>query len=195
VFPGVLWLSWPKTADDFTRALLSHKRRLGRLLPSGEELGLAFAGLFPITSERLAIEFVPESVDEDTGEVRGGFQEMTDGRLVATLRMILWDLDGGERTVRDIREQELVVLHGERSYDPRVPAYFAGWAAAVRFVFGRLDELAAAGELPDLDERLGDLLPADLVFSEVLEQRRPQTADDFTEALLSGKKRLGGLLP
>ncbi|WAS96532.1 hypothetical protein [Nannocystis punicea] len=195
VFPGVLWLGWPQTVDDFTEALLSNKRRLGRLLPSGTDLGLAFAGLFPIRSERLTIEFVPETVDEDTGEVRGGFQEMTDGRLVATLRIVLWDLHEGERTIRQTTEQELVVVDSEYSYDPRVPAYFAGWAAAVRFVFGRLDELAAADELPDLDERLQELVPSDLVFSEVLELRRPQTADEFTDVLLSGKKRLGGVLP
>lgn len=149
------------------------------------DLARAFAEHLPIRADAFALELVP---DEHRGDAPSD--------LRATLRTLVWDDRDGERSLRDIREQTVVIVRREHSDDPRVPAYFAGWAAALRFVLERHAELAAAGLRTEaLRQRLEYSLPMDLVFPGVLRLRRPQTADDFTAALLSGKKRLGRLLP
>lgn len=160
------------------------------------DLASVFAEQFPIGSDTFSVELVPETVHEDSGEITGGVHESADGRLLATLRTYVWEIEGGVRSIRDIREQQLVVLPAELSADPRVPAYFAGWAAALRHVLERHAELAAAGARTDAQrQRLEYAMPSDLLFPDVLKLRRPQTPDEFTDALLSGKKRLGRLLP
>lgn len=118
------------------------------------------------------------------------------GALRETVRTIVWERDGEQRSIRDIREQEVLWLHARHREDPRVPAYLAGWAAAVQFVTDRHAELAAAGALPErVAQRLEYCMPFELFSPDVLDLRRPQTADDFTAALLSSKKRLAGFLP
>lgn len=160
------------------------------------DLARAFADQFPIASDTFSLELVAETVNEVTGEVTGGVDESPDGEVRATLRTIVWAVEDGVRSVRDIREQTLVIVGADHIADPRVPAYFAGWAAAMRHVLERHAELAAAGALADaVRERLEYSLPMELVFPEVLRLRRPRTADEFTDALLAGTKRLGRLLP
>lgn len=159
------------------------------------ELALLFAEVFPIRSDVFELAFVSEVVDERTGEVSGGTCEDPRGYWRATLRTISWERGAdGEPQIRDVKEQECVWLYPEQKDDPRVPAYVAGWAAAVQYVVDRHAELAAVG-----DARAGALLdatmPYDFICPGVLRLRRPQTADDFTDALLSSKSRLGKLLP
>jgi len=158
------------------------------------DLAEAFGQQFPISTEYYSLEFIPESVDENTGEVLGGFHELASGNLAATLRFFVWEVNDGARSIRDIKEQQVFVVPKAHVDDARVPAYFAGWAAAVRFVFERHDERRAAGDQA-ASQRLDWAMPHELVFSDILGLRRPQTADEFTDALLSGKKRLGRLLP
>lgn len=157
-------------------------------------LATVFDEQFPISSEHFSLEFVPESVNEGTGETWGGVQETDGGHLAATLRLFVWDVHEGERSVRDIKEQQVVVLHKDHVDDPRVPAYLEGWVAALRLVFERHDERLAAGD-PSASDRIEGAMPHEFVFPDVLALRRPQTAEEFTDALLSGKKRLGGKLP
>lgn len=153
-----------------------------------------FSEVFPIQSELFELAFVPEVVDENTGEVFGGTHEDDRGYWRATMRTITWERDeGGERQIRDVKEQDVVWLYPEHRDDPRVPAYVAGWAAAVQYVLDRHAELAAAGQ-PGAD-RLDVSMPHDFFNPGVLELSRPKTADDFTDALLSSKKRLGKMLP
>lgn len=161
-----------------------------------EDVVAAFLELLPIASEQFSLEFVPETVNETTGEVWGGMDGVEDGNLRAMLRSIMWDVEGGARQIRDVKEQMVVWLCERNRDDPRVRAYLEGWAAALRFVFARHEELRAGGTLSDeAAQRLECSMPSELLNAEVLDLRRPQTADDFTDALLSSKKRLGKLLP
>lgn len=159
-----------------------------------EDVVAVFLELFPISSGRFSLEFVPESVNEHTGEVWGGIDDA--GDLRATLRMIAWEVDGDTRAIRDIKEQQVVWLSERHREDPRVRAYLEGWAHAVHYVFAQHEELQAAGVVTGAAaDKLAGCMPYDLLCAEVLDLRRPQTADEFTEALLSSKKRLGKLLP
>lgn len=143
-----------------------------------------FQALFPIRSDHYAIELV------------GALDEGAPADLVATVQTIVWEGEGAARTVRDIRQQEVVWLLARHREDPRVPAYLTGWADALRFVLARHAELAATGELPRaVAQRLEFALPHELLCPQLLDLRRPQTAEAFTEALLVSDKRLGRFLP
>lgn len=159
------------------------------------DLASLFAEVFPIRSDVFELAFVTETVNEDTGEVSGGTGEGAYGHWRATLRTISFERgsDGGMQ-IRDVKEQECVWLYAEHKDDPRVPAYVAGWAAAVQYVLDRHAEAAAAGDV-GVTDRLDVVMPFDFVCPSVLGLRRPQTADEFTDALLSSKSRLGKLLP
>ena len=159
------------------------------------ELALLFAEVFPIRSDVFELAFVSEVVDERTGEVSGGTCEDPRGYWRATLRTISWERGAdGEPQIRDVKEQECVWLYPEQKDDPRVPAYVAGWAAAVQYVLDRHAELAEAGD-GGVTDRLDVVMPYEFFCPLVLRLRRPQTADEFTDALLSSKSRLGKLLP
>ncbi|HEY8379301.1 MAG TPA: hypothetical protein VIK91_22560 [Nannocystis sp.] len=146
--------------------------------------------LLPIRSDRFSLES-GEFVDEDAPEVADPA-----GPLRATVRTVTWEVGDEGRSILDIREQEVIWLHARHREDPRVRAYMAGWAAALQFVVDRHAELQAVGRLPRrVAERLEFALPCELFCPAVLDLKRPQTADDFTEALLTNKKRLGMFLP
>lgn len=150
---------------------------------------------FPVSSDVFSLELVPESINPDTGEVNGGIDD-TRGHLRATFRTVTWDVDGEARSIRDVKEQDVFLLAEDYRDDPRLPAYVEGWAAALRFIFERHAELTAAGALPQqARDALDWCMPSDLVHPGVLALKRPQTAEDFTEALLSSKKRLGRFIP
>lgn len=147
------------------------------------DLAAEFIKHFPIASGRFSLELVPDTVVE----------AQPDGWRTP-IRLFLWDtLDDGKRAIRDIREQEVQWLPAEAADDPRVAAYLEGWAAAVRAIFERHEERLAAGA--EIDKSNYFDLPADLVCPEVLQLRRPQAADEFTETLLASKQRLGRFLP
>lgn len=149
------------------------------------DLALLFSEAFPIGSELFELALVSES---------GGAQADPRGHWRATIRLIVFERVDGDRQVRDIKEQECVWLYPQHREDPRVPAYVAGWAAAVQFIFERNAELVDAGDAGASD-RIDTAMPFDFFNPDVLALRRPQTAEDFTDALLSSKKRLGKLLP
>ena len=153
-----------------------------------------FAACLPIETSRHSLVLVPETVDPNTGEVFGGFDG--EDELSVTLQLLRWEAGPEGRTVRDIKEQRVTVVPRGGREDPRLAAYFAGWAEAVRVVFAEHDERAAAGTLPDeLAEALERAGPAELAGCDVLAMRRPRSAADFTDALLRGRRRLGRFLP
>ncbi len=159
------------------------------------DFAAAFAELFPISSDTFSLELVPETVNEETGEVNGGTAEH-DGAWRATIRTVTWDIEGGQRSIRDVKEQDVFLGFADTFDDPRLPAYLEGWAAALRFIFTRHAELSAEGALPArVREAFEQSMPSDFVCPDLLALRRPQSADDFTEALLSSKKRLGRFVP
>lgn len=155
------------------------------------DFAAAFAELFPISSDTFSLELVRETVNEETGEISGGVHEHR-GAWRATLRTITWDIEGDQRSIRDVKEQDVFLGFADTFDDPRLPAYLEGWAAALRFIFTRHAELSAEGALPErLHEAFNESLPSDFICADLLALRRPQSADDFMEALLSSKKRLG----
>lgn len=161
-----------------------------------DDIQTVFSELFPIASDEFSLEFVGETVVEDTGEIVGGLRQNSDGSFLATLRTISWEVVDGERSIRDVREQQVVVVLAGNAADPRLPAYFAGWAAALRFILARHQEMRADGTLPaKASDSLECAMPHELVCPDVLRLGRPQTADEFTDALLSSKKRLAKFMP
>lgn len=161
-----------------------------------EDVVAFFSELFPIRSERFSLELVCEHVDETTGEVFGGADGQDGGDLRATMRTIGWDVEDGVQSIRDVKEQQVVWLLARHREDARARAYLQGWAQAVQFVLERHEELRAAGTLTEqAAQRIDYSMPYEFMGPDVLDLRRPQTADEFTDALLSSKKRLGGLLP
>lgn len=150
--------------------------------------------LFPIRSEWISLELAPAWTDENTGEVQ---QDVWSDQGVGVLvRLIVWDEVDGDRSIRDVKEQQVTLVYQRHAEDPRVVDYARGWAAALSFALGRVDELRAAGApLPRFAAELDAWMPMDLFFPDLLALRRPQTEDDFMDALLSSKKRLGKLLP
>jgi len=111
--------------------------------------------------------------------------ERDDGSLAIVLQLYLYEErpGGGERTVRDIKEQEVYFVPAAYRDEPaRVREYIAGWAAAVREV---LEGWSSA--------RASEAMPYDLADPKVLKLARAETAEDFRAALLK-KSRLGKLL-
>ncbi|HEY1098591.1 MAG TPA: hypothetical protein VGF99_06670 [Myxococcota bacterium] len=105
---------------------------------------------------------------------------------IATVRGIHWDGDA----VRDIREQE-AKLGALDDFDDddgddgsvRNVALVEAWAAVVEQLLGTLD-----------DDDFYELMPADLIFSDLPHLVTCQTREQFDTALRA-KKRLGARLP
>jgi hypothetical protein len=154
----------------------------------------ALSQRFPISSEHHSLELVDESVDS-AGETWGGCKVTADGRLEATIRLIAWDVQGEDRSMRDIKEQQVTIVAAEHLEDPRVPAYLEGLAAALGLAFARVDEAIADKGFGAWTDRLAEAMPYEFFPGDVLALRRPQTAEDFQDALLTNRKRLGWLLP
>ncbi|PCC73561.1 hypothetical protein SAMN02745121_08459 [Nannocystis exedens] len=155
----------------------------------------AFTRHFPISFPYCSLEFVAKGAGIAAEDGWGGCVVNDEGHLVATIRLFIWEDDGDDRSIRDVKEQQVTIVTAPYLDDPRLPAYFEGWAAAVRFASARLDEISAAQGFAAVSERLAAAMPDEFFCPEVLRLRRPQTADDFMDALLSNRKRLGWLLP
>lgn len=189
VHPDVMYADHLVTPADFERALLFGRWRLGRLLPDSLDVFAAFTAHLPVEAGGFILEFVPETVVEDTGEVLGGFSQTIGDSLVASLRLTVPSADDG--TPATVREGPVCLARGEHAHDPRLPEYFAGWALAVRTLFERH---AALGADDPRRSALASVEPYALVDHDVLALKRPQTAEAFAAALLADK-RLGRLLP
>ncbi len=105
--------------------------------------------------------------------------ENEQGGLSAVIRLIVWDDDGESRSVRDVREQHVVLVPAALRDEPeRVRTFVGAWAAL----------------MPEVLERLGDeaqlMMPHELVDFSALKLARAETADDFRRALLA-KGRYG----
>jgi hypothetical protein len=127
----------------------------------------------PITSDLVAVECV-------------GVHSRADGGAATMIRMIVWERDGAQRSIRDIKEQELR-WSAEQLADPRLDAFVAGWAAALGEAFAAISEV---GDVSVIERHL----PSDLLDLDALRLKRPRSADDFRDALLQ-PSRLGKLLP
>jgi hypothetical protein len=97
-------------------------------------------------------------------------------------------LEGESRMVRDIKEQDVFVGTATMLQDPRLAACVAGWRQAIEQLFAQDD--------PRWFDDFACAMPDDLIkpFSQLLALKRPRDADDFAEALLASKPRLGRYL-
>jgi hypothetical protein len=129
---------------------------------------------FPLGGRPFSLEVVPGA----TGQwIRG-----TEPAAVATIRLIVWDVDPETdvMSIRDIKEQE-VHMGWPVHYDDveRVAAFFAALGAIIT-------DLGARG----IDPSEEGLMPSDLLRADVLKLRRATTVADF-DAALRAKSRLG----
>jgi hypothetical protein len=132
-----------------------------------------FRDAFPVRSDRVSLELVDLAQPDD-------------GSLKATVRLIVWDVaDDGVLAIRDVKEQEVWLGPASGLADPRLPACIAGWALALEQLFAQDDHEWVECLMPH------DLMPS---FVGLLALKRPRTPEDFAEALLGSKQRLGRFL-
>jgi hypothetical protein len=174
VCTDVLELAWLDTDADLADTLLM-PCWLGRLRSGGAfrvgpaELAQLLCAALPVRGE--AAELM------GPGLGHGGIEERPSGDLLATLQLVGWEAHEGQRQIRDIKEQTVLLVSGNaREQGERVKAYLKGWAGALRVLFADLDA--------------SPLMPHDLVRPDVLRLRRAATAADFQAALLR-PSRLG----
>lgn len=132
----------------------------------------------PLGGELVLLEPVPNRDDRWVHEAHPGVG------LKVVMRLVIWDRDGDRQSIRDIKEQELLLLSSKAFFRvDRVEPYLRGWAAALQAVLATATHDVA-----------GALLPIDFVFPEVMALARPRTCEDFRAAFLV-RSRLGKLLP
>lgn len=133
-----------------------------------------FEDAFPVGSERISLELV---------EAR-----LRDEAVILTVRLLVWDVEGESRTIRDIKEQEVWAGPAAILQDPRLAVCVAGWRQAIELLFAQDD--------PRWLDAVDCAMPHDLFprFPELLALKRPRDAEDFADALLGSKQRLGRYL-
>lgn len=128
---------------------------------------------FPARSERVSLEFVTVELREERS-------------VMVTIRLFVWETGAdGMLVIRDVKEQEVFVADVDELDDPRMAACVAGSNQA-------LEQLFLQDDLAWVD----DCIPADLLqpYGGLLRLKRPRSAEDFAEALLASKQRLGRFL-
>lgn len=124
--------------------------------------------IFPIAADRVSLELVELDV--------------RDGIILAVVRLIAWDVDGETRQIRDVKEQEVALGRAASLEQPRAAACIEGWKQALEHLFAQDDVEEIEGLMPH------ELMPS---FTELLALKRPRSADDFADALLGSRQRLG----
>lgn len=152
------------------------------------DVGVVFTAGGPLhkVARMDAVQILEEVFPVGSGLVRLELVEIREhagGGLMMTVRLVVCERDGEAVAIRDIKEQEVYTLAAADREDPRLAAAVAGWALAVQHVF----EQANA--------EIESSMPHDfVVIGALLRLRRPQTAEDFCDAALAGKRRLGQFL-
>ena len=132
-----------------------------------------FQDIFPVRGELVALELADAVVNDD------------DQALMLTVRLVVWERVDDALLIRDIKEQQVHIGSLEELAQPRLPECVAGWAQALQQVLEQ-DDVSF----------VGTLMPHELIgnFTSLLALKRPRTADDFAEAVLTSKQRLGAYL-
>jgi hypothetical protein len=99
------------------------------------------------------------------------------------IRLFIWEPSpDGERQVHDVREQQ-IRFYGLADLDPeRLTHAVRGWSMALAQLFDRDDATWLEKRIPV------DLIPS---FSRLVALKRPRSAEDFAEAMLSSKRWFG----
>jgi hypothetical protein len=127
-----------------------------------------FEPLFPLGEPpiQLLVLKSPEDVVSDEEE----------NKTCALIQLFLWEQQGDEWSIRDVKEQQLF-LGWPALYDDRTRV--TEFLEAMRSVIGMMDP-----------ESVRMAMPHELVLAEVLKLKKAETRDDFKEALLA-QSRLG----
>jgi hypothetical protein len=160
-------------------------------------LAEALRAALPIETELLSLVLVDSTTDYETGASVPGIRERPNGDTFVTLQLYVREKVGGEAQVRDIKEQEVLLLRARHRGDLRIKAYVAGWRDAVLEVFTQQEALMKRDKVAfeRHKHRIDCLVPHDLCAPDVLDLKRPRDASAFADALLSSKKRFGRFLP
>ena len=102
------------------------------------------------------------------------------GVVLASFRLIRWDRAESGWTICDIKEQDVFLME-DGPEDPRLEAMITGWARALGVALHALEGKPKADWA----------MPCEFYDPHVLSLKRAKTADDFFEAFLGSKKRLG----
>ncbi|WP_224368575.1 hypothetical protein [Hyalangium versicolor] len=144
--------------------------------------------LLPIQSDFFGLHWVPDATDRPN--------DAAEGDLCAVFRLVCWDMGGADPYIHYVFEQAVLLVPAAHREDPRIEAWLRGWSEALTsamqsqdWTVGRNDE-----EARHADNAMAKQIPSRLVHPDVLKLSRPQTAEDFTRALLDSKSRLGGLV-
>jgi hypothetical protein len=145
---------------------------------------------FPIESSYFSLAWAPE---EDQRQ-RPASAAKDD--IWVVLRLICWEPDEESQHIRDVKEQPVLLVPGVNRHDERLEAWLRGLREALLTVMESQDPSVERDDQEAMysENALACLFPADLVPYEVLELARPRTAEDFAQALLGTKKRLGRML-
>ena len=151
----------------------------------------------PIETDLFALHLVDPATDYGTGTSVPGVRLRSDGQTIATLQLIVREMVSDKPQIRDIKEQEVVLLRAAHRGDPRIDAYVTGWREAVLEVFTQQEALLRRDRaaFERFKHSMDHLMPHDFCAPELLDLKRPRDAATFTEALLSSKKRFGRFLP
>ncbi|MCX4239333.1 hypothetical protein [Paraliomyxa miuraensis] len=127
-----------------------------------------FAAFFPIASEVAELHVV-------AGGDPGGDSE----QAWITVRLIVWDVDGEQRTIRDIKEQQ---LRGGPVWLYEDEARVTEMLHAQQEVLGEV--------LADPRTPIDGLMPCDLLWLDVMKLKTARGREQFAKALRA-KSRLG----
>ena len=157
----------------------------------------ALRAALPIETDFFTLHLVDPATDHHTGVSVPGIRVRLDGHTIATLQLIVREMVGDKRQVRDIKEQEVILLRAAHRDDPRVDAYVAGWREAVLEVLTQQEALLKRDRaaFERFKHSIDCLMPHDFCAPELLGLKRPRDAAAFTDALLSNKKRFGRYVP
>lgn len=133
---------------------------------SRDQIQAVFEECFPVSEGNFSYDFVQYVNDR------------------VTVRLIVYEEQNGQRSIRDIKEQELflfdpAMLEG----DTPILEFIRGWSEALREVFAKAKD----------PKKLEWLMPHDLAPGDAIRLRKANTAAEYREAILK-KGRLGKFL-
>lgn len=141
--------------------------------------------ILPVCGPRFQLASLHGAIQGHSDPHEGLFESRS-GDLCLDLLFICFDEpnEDGVQLIEDAKSQECVLVFADHVDHPHLKAYLDGWAQALLHIFAHGDP-----------KHLQKLTPQELIFPGVLNLRAPRTAEEFTQALLGSRHRLGHALP